>query len=141
MATAQLDILDRSVEKANVWINEVAAELECERREAYRTLRAYLHTLRDRLPAHENAQLAAQLPLLIRGIYWEGWQPGRTPLHYRDPVEFAERVRRDASLVGDTEAWFAIEAVAKVLRRHVSPGEIDGVVRSLPGSLQGLVAC
>jgi uncharacterized protein (DUF2267 family) len=140
-AVAHLDILDRSVEKANIWINEVAAELEGNRREAYRALRAYLHTLRDRLTAQQNALLAAQLPLLIRGIFWEGWQPSRTPLLYRDPVEFAERVRREAGLVGDTEAWFAVEAVAKVLRRHVSDGEIEDIVRSLPESLQGLVAC
>src|SRR4051812_47850600 len=140
-AAAHLAVLDRSVEKANIWINDVAEELEGDRREGYRALRAYLHTLRDRLPAGENAQLAAQLPLLIRGVFWEGWQPNRTPLHYRDPVEFAERVRREAGLVGDTEAWFAVEAVARVLRRHVSEGEIEDIVHSLPGSLQGLVAC
>jgi uncharacterized protein (DUF2267 family) len=141
MATAQLDILDRSVEKANIWINDVADELECDRHEAYRALRAFLHALRDRLPVAQNARLAAQLPLLIRGIYYEGWQPNRTPLHYRDPVEFAERIRREALLVGDTEAWFAVQAVAAVLRRHVSAGEIDHIVRILPRSLQGLVAC
>jgi uncharacterized protein (DUF2267 family) len=56
-------------------------------------------------------------------------------------VEFVERLRREALLVGDTEAWFAVEAVAGVLRRHVSAGEIDVIVRMLPGSLQGLVAC
>ena len=89
----------------------------------------------------QNALLAAQLPMLIRGMFYEGYRPSRTPLHYRDPVEFAERVRRSAGYVGDTEAWFAVEAVAKVLRRHVSAGEIEDVVRSLPTSLQGLVAC
>ena len=140
-ATGHLDVLDHSVEGANRWINDVAGELESDRSEAYRALRAYLHTLRDRLPAQQNAKLAAQLPMLIRGIFWEGWQPSRTPLHYRDPVEFTERVRREAGFVGDTEAWFAVEAVAKVLRQHVSGGEIDGLIRSLPESLQGFVAC
>jgi uncharacterized protein (DUF2267 family) len=141
MSTAQLDVLDRTVERANVWINEVAAELESDRCEAYRVLCAFLHTLRDRLPADQNVRLAAQLPLLLRGIYFESWQPNRTPLHYRDPIEFVERVRREARLVSDTEAWFAVQAVAVVLRRHVSAGEIDDVVRTLPGSLKGLVAC
>jgi uncharacterized protein (DUF2267 family) len=141
MPTAQLDVFDRTVEKANIWINEVAAGLESDRRDAYRVLRAYLRTLRDRLPDEQNAQLAAQLPLVLRGIYYEGWQPSRTPLHYRDPAEFVERVRREALLVTDTEAWFAVEAVAAVLRRHVSSGEIDDVVCSLPGSLKSLVAC
>jgi uncharacterized protein (DUF2267 family) len=138
--TAQIDVLDRSVEKANVWINDVAAELDtADRHEAYRALRAFLHVLRDRLPVAEAAQLAAQLPLLIRGIYFEGWQPARTPLHYRDPVDFLDRMAQEALLHGDTEASFAVAAVARVLARRVSPGELEDVVRTLPESLRPLV--
>jgi uncharacterized protein (DUF2267 family) len=126
MSTAQLDVLDRIVEKANIWINEVAAELDGgDRHEAYRVLRAFLHTLRDRLPVEQAALLAAQLPLLIRGIFYEGWQPRRTPLHYRDPVEFVERVRREALLSGDTEASFAAPSERGRARRR--PADIAGV--------------
>jgi uncharacterized protein (DUF2267 family) len=141
MGTTQLDVFDRSVEKANTWINELRAELDgSDRQEAYRVLRAFLHTLRDRLPVQQAALLAAQLPLLVRGIFYEGWQPSRTPLHYRDPVEFVERMRREALLAGDTEGSFAIQAAARVLRRHVSAGEIEDVVRTLPESLRPLIA-
>ncbi len=140
MTTAQLDVLDRTVEKANIWINELAAELDGgDRHEAYRVLRAFLHTLRDRLPVEQTAQLAAQLPLLIRGIFYEGWRPSRTPLHYRDPVEFVDSVRREALLAGDTEASFAVRAATKVLRRHVSAGEIEAVMRTLPETLRSLI--
>ena len=139
-ATAHLDVLDRSVEKANIWINDVAAELHtADRHEAYRALRAFLHVLRDRLPVAEAAQLAAQLPLLIRGIYFEGWQPARTPLHYRDPIEFLDRVAQEAMLHGDTESSFAVAAAARVLARHVSPGELEDVARTLPESLRSLI--
>ena len=140
MSTAHLDVLDRSVEKANIWINEVAAELDgSDRHAAYRVLRAYLHTLRDRLPVEQTALLAAQLPLLIRGLFYEGWQPHRTPLHYRDPVEFVEHVRREALLSGDTEASFAVQAAAAVVARHVSAGEMEDVLRTLPESLRPLL--
>ena len=140
-ATARLDIFDRSVEKANVWITEVAAGLETEdRHQAYRVLRAFLHVLRDRLPAPEAAQVAAQLPLLIRGLFYEGWQPARVPLRYRDPVEFVDRVAHEALLHGDTEASFAVTAAARVLRRHVSAGEIDDVLRTLPAGLRSLIS-
>ena len=139
--TTHLDILDRSVEKANLWVNDVAAELQTgDRHEAYRALRAFLHALRDRLPVPEAAQLAAQLPLLIRGIYFEGWQPARTPLHYRDPAEFLDRVAQEAMLHGETEASYAVAAVARVLARRVSAGEIQDVVRILPESLRPLVS-
>jgi uncharacterized protein (DUF2267 family) len=140
MTTAQLDVLDHSVEKTTVWIDEVAEELDGDRREAYRVLRAFLHTLRDRLPVEQAAQLAAQLPLIMRGMFYEGWQPSRTPLLYRDPVEFVDRVRREALLAGDTEASFAVDAAAAVLRRHVSASEIEDVARTLPRALRGLVA-
>ncbi len=140
-APTHLEVLDRSAEKANVWINEVAAGLQTsDRHEAYRVLRAFLHTLRDRLPVEEAAQLAAQMPLLIRGIFYEGWRPSRTPLSYRDPVEFIERVAREALLHGDTEASFAVAAAARTLQWHVSPGEIEDVLRTLPAEMRPLIA-
>lgn len=140
MSATHVDVLDRSVEKANVWINEVAVELgRDDRREAYRVLRAFLHVLRDRLPVEQAALLAAQLPLLIRGIFYEGWQPHRTPQLYRDPAEFVERVRREALLSGDTEASFAVHAASVVVGRHVSAGELEDVVRTLPESLRPLL--
>ena len=138
---ARLDILDRSVEKAYAWINDVAAELETEdRHEAYRALRAVLHTLRDRLPIAESAQLAAQLPLLIRGIFYEGWQPARVPQRYREAREFLDRVAQEGILHGDTEASFVVAGVARVLARHISAGEIDDILRTLPGPIRELLA-
>jgi uncharacterized protein (DUF2267 family) len=138
--TAHLDVLDRNVEKANIWINEVAAALETsDRHEAYRVLRAFLHVLRDRLPVVEAAQLAAQLPVLIRGVFYEGWQPAQVPIRYRDPVEFVDRVAHEALLHGDTEASFAVTAAARVLTRHVSEGEIEDVLRTLPADLRSLI--
>jgi uncharacterized protein (DUF2267 family) len=72
----ELSIIERSVEKAHVWLDEVAGQLGTDdHRQAYRVLRAYLHALRDRPTVDEAAQLAAQLPALIRGIYYEGWTP------------------------------------------------------------------
>ena len=141
MTTAtHLDVFDRSVEKANTWINDVAAEMgTADRHEAYRALRAFLQTLRDRLPVAEAAQLSAQLPLLIRGIYYEGWQPSRTPLRYRDAREFLDRVAEEAKLHGDTEASFAVAAAARVLARRVSGGEIEDIAHVLPEDLRRLV--
>jgi uncharacterized protein (DUF2267 family) len=50
MTTNRVDIIDRSVEKTHIWLNELAAELGTEdRKYAYRVLRAVLHAVRDRL--------------------------------------------------------------------------------------------
>lgn len=133
-------IIARSVEKAHIWLNEVAEELGTDDHgQAYRVLRAYLHALRDRLPVNEAAQLAAQLPELIRGIYYEGWKPSATPVRYRDLADFLDRVAEDAILEGETSASYAVSAVSAVLRRHVSAGEIEDVRAILPEELRPIL--
>lgn len=133
-------IIERSVEKAHIWFNDMADELGTDdQREAYRILRAYLHGLRDRLPVNESAQLAAQLPELIRGIYYEGWSPSSTPVKYRGFADFLDRVADEAVLDGETRASYAVSAAAAVLRRHVSAGEIDDVRAILPEDLRPIL--
>jgi uncharacterized protein (DUF2267 family) len=133
-------IIERSVEKAHVWLNELAEQLGTDdHRQAYRVLRAYLQALRDRLPVNEAAQLAAQLPELIRGIYYEGWDPSSTPVKYREFADFLDRVAAEARLEGETEASYAVGAAAEVLRRHVSAGEIEDIRAILPEGLRPIL--
>lgn len=133
MSTTRPTILDRSVEKTNVWLKDLCDELESsDRLYAYRVLRAFMHVLRDRLPIDESAQLASQLPELVRGIYYEGWVPAHTPRTYHDLAEFLDRMAASAHLGGETEASFAAHAAARVLRSHVSPGELADVIAVLP---------
>ena len=138
---SEVELIDRSVEKTNVWLKELAAELGTDDRKfAYRVLRAYLHAVRDRLMVDEAAQLAAQLPELVRGIYYEGWVPSRTPTSYRSVDEFLRRIADEALLPGETEASYACSAAARVLRRHVSEGEIADVVAVFPEELRVVLA-
>jgi uncharacterized protein (DUF2267 family) len=135
---AHVDVVDRSVEKTNIWLRDMAAELGTDRASAYRALRAVLHALRDRLTVDEAAQLAAQLPLLVRGIYYDGWDPSRTPLKYSHASDFLDRVADEANLAGETEASYAVSATAQVLREHVSEGELDDVMAILPHEVRKL---
>jgi uncharacterized protein (DUF2267 family) len=138
---SQVDLIDKTVEKTNIWLKELAAELGGDDRQAaYRVLRAHLHAIRDRLMVNEAAQLAAQLPELIRGIYYEGWVPARTPVNYRTVDDFLERVAKEAQLPGETQASYACQAAARVLRRHVSQGEIDDVVSVFPEEMRPVLA-
>jgi uncharacterized protein (DUF2267 family) len=138
---AEIAIIEHSVEKAHVWLNEMADELGTEdRQEAYRVLRAYLHAVRDRLPVDEAAQLAAQLPELVRGIYYESWNPSKTPVRYRGLADFLDRIATEASLDGETEASYAVSSAAKVLQRHVSAGELEDVRAVLPDNLKVILS-
>lgn len=140
MTTTRVDIIDRSVEKAHVWINDLAEELGTEdQHEAYRVLRAFLQTLRDHLPVDSAAHLSAQLPLLIRGVFFEGWDPSRTPERARDVASFLSRIASEARLAGETEASFAATAAARVLNRHVSTGEGENLLKVLPQHLRELL--
>jgi len=133
-------IIERSVEKTHIWLKELAAELGgSDRVYAYRALRAVLHALRDRLPVDVAAKFAAQLPTLIRGIYYEDWDPSRTPLAIRDVDAFLQRVVEEGRMTGETEASLAVEAVAHILRRHLSAGEIGDVLAVLPDALKELI--
>jgi uncharacterized protein (DUF2267 family) len=135
------DVIARNVEKTHVWLNELAEELGIEdRQEAYRVLRAFLHAVRDRLTVDEAAQLAAQLPDLIRGIYYEGWDPSSTPQTYRDLDAFLNRIADEALLGGETRASHAAAAASRVLQRHVSEGELHDVLAMLPEELRTVVA-
>ncbi len=141
MTDVNPSIIEHSVEKAHIWLKELAEELGTDDRQyAYRALRAVLHTLRDRLTVDVAAKLAAQLPTLIRGIYYEDWDPSRTPLPIHDVEAFLDHVVKEGRMAGETEASLAVAAVTRVLREHVTPGEIDDVLAVLPDKLKALIA-
>jgi uncharacterized protein (DUF2267 family) len=141
MTTNRVDIIDRPVEKTHIWINELAAELGTEdRKYAYRVLRAVLHAVRDRLTVDETAQLASQLPELIRGIDYEGRDPSGVPATYHDNKPFLDRIAAEASLAGESEASYAAAAVIDVSRHHVSAGELDHVLHMRPAQVRAVLA-
>lgn len=131
-AQTSIESLDRNIHQANEWLAALTAELGEDRQGNYRALRAFLHVLRDRLTLEEGAHLAAQLPHLWRGIFYEAWVPARIPDTYRDRGTFLQRFAEEAQLTGSTEASIAAEACAKVLREHIEPGEWEHVLSVLP---------
>jgi uncharacterized protein (DUF2267 family) len=139
MTRTGVDSLDRSIDKTNAWLADVAANFGTEdRRMAYRVTRSWLHTLRDRLPIPIAAHIAAQLPELLRGVFYEGWNPSKVPIKYsRD--EYVARFARDAQL-HHTEVPRAGRLVTSAMQRHISVGAINEVLGALPADIRNLVA-
>lgn len=138
--TAQdhLDVIDTTVQKTYSWINDLREELAgVSRREAYHVLRGMLHVLRDRLAVDEAVQLGAQMTMLIRGLYYEGWDPSKTPVKLRRD-EFVARFAWEAGLSDLELAEQALQAAVRTLRRHVTEGEYEDVLVSLPEHLREL---
>jgi uncharacterized protein (DUF2267 family) len=137
MSITSADAVERSTHKTNRWLKELMAELGLEdREEAWRLLRAYLQLLRERLTVDEAAQLAAQLPLVLRGAFYEGFDPSRQPIRLRDRNEFLARMIEHAQPIDPTTAERAVQAATTVLRRHVSEGEVEQALSQLPNELR-----
>lgn len=128
----------QAAQQAQQWVNELATDLNWQQGRAYHLLRCVLHALRDSVSQEEMADLSAQLPVLIRGIYFEGWQPRETRVLERKKADFIERVHSAFSddLLVDSEA--AVTAVFRLLDRHVSHGEIVQVRNSMKKTLRAL---
>lgn len=75
----RLEVFDKTVQTTNAWLKEITEATGLDRRRAYRVLAAVLHALRDRLTVDEVAQLGAQLPILVRGLYYDNGTPPESP--------------------------------------------------------------
>ena len=139
MSATGLEVFDRTLQTTNNWLDEVMREAEwADRHKAYRALRVVLHALRDRLPVDEAAHLSAQLPMLLRGVFSEGWRPAETPVPVRSKDEFLSSLA--SAFSGDTFAdpEQIAQIVFGVLARHVSDGEGAKVKSVLPKEIREL---
>jgi uncharacterized protein (DUF2267 family) len=138
MSFTGVENLDRSIDKANTWLADIDAGFGTnDRHLAYRVLRAWLHCLRDRLSVEVAAHFAAQLPELLRGVFFDGWNPSRVPQKY-DRAAYVARFARDAR-VRDTDVAKAARIVSVVAARHMSAGVVAEAFRLLPADLRELL--
>lgn len=138
MTMTGLDVFDRAVHKANDWLKDIMYELNTEdRHRAYLALRATLHALRDRLMPEEAVDLGAQLPMLIRGFYYEGWTLSGKPLKERRKEEFLAHVKAQFRS-DDVDAETIVRAVFKLLAHRISKGEVKDITGMLPKEVADL---
>jgi uncharacterized protein (DUF2267 family) len=135
-----MKLFEGTNEKSTQWVREMMTCLDtADPAAALHALRAGLHALRDRLTVEEAAQLSAQMPMTIRGLFFENWHPAGKPLRIRHPNEFLALVVSNYAPRSDVYADDIVRAVFHVLSKHVSQGEITDVVMSLPEPLLELV--
>lgn len=138
MAATGLASFDRTIQETNVWLHDIERELHDTRRQmAYHALRGVLFALRDRLIVTEVFDLSAQLPMLIRGILFEGYKPTGKPEKYHRE-EFLARVSKELQQAGGGNPEAAARAVFRVLQQHVSAGEVEKLRHALPRDLRTL---
>ena len=126
-------------EVATVWVEQMAEELGIrDQAEALAALRAGLQALRDRLPVEDVAQLSAQLPLVVRGMLFESWDPTDKPLRLRHRSEFLALIRDKYAPRWQLAPEQIVQALFRLLEAHVSQGEITHILLTLPREIGAL---
>jgi uncharacterized protein (DUF2267 family) len=138
MSATGLDVFDKTIQTTNIWLDEIMDVIGPARHTAWHVLGATLRALRDRLTVDQAAHLGAQLPLLVRGLYYDQWHPAAMPSRERTLDGFLARVAdglRDTRPVNVREA---VETVFRVLAVHIAKGQADKVAGELPAEIRAL---
>ena len=136
MSQTSLDVFDKTIQTTNIWLNEISSVIGPDRHLAWKVLSTVLHKLRDRLPVELSAHLGSQMPLLIRGAFYDQYKPAAQPGLCRSEADFTAEVGEWLSDVRPVDPALAIAAVLCVLDRHVDPGQIAKVKGALPKQLR-----
>lgn len=137
MSVKSIHNFEHAVHAANEWVKDLAQQPEVgSEGQAYSILRIVLHALRDRLRVDEVVHLSAQLPMLIRGFYFEGWRPRFDPLPQPESVEeFYDDVRERLVRVSEIDPEDAVYLVYELLSRRLTAGELEYAELAIPQEL------
>jgi len=136
MSATGLDVFDKTLQTTNIWPDEIMKELGPDRQVAWHALGAVLHALRDRLQIGLAVHLGAQLPLLVRGLYYDQWRASDQLLKQRSTEEFLEHVAERLSDTRPVNVKDATQAVFRVLNHYVDPHQIEKVRQALPENIR-----
>jgi uncharacterized protein (DUF2267 family) len=138
MSATGLEVFDKTLQSTNVWLREIEQVIGPDRQVAWHALGAVLRTLRDRLPVGLAAHLGAQLPLLVRGLYYDQWQPRPKPLKLRTAKLFLDEVAKGLEGVRPVDPDEAARAVFQVLNHYLDHGQVENVRGALSEPIRRL---
>jgi uncharacterized protein (DUF2267 family) len=137
---------DKYSTEANQWLAVVSRHLGLhDRQQAGRIFRAVLHALRDRIPASDAVQFGAQLPIIWKGIYFDGFKLRKEPVVIRDAQEWLMFIAsHDAFAEGHDfptaeHTRLAFQGVMAALEELLSSGQYTQVVHALHADIQELL--
>jgi uncharacterized protein (DUF2267 family) len=134
------DVFHGTLQKTQIWLNDIMIELDWHEQphKAYLALRTVLHALRDRLTIEEAVQFGAQLPMLLRGLYYEGWTLKDKPHKERHKEDFLDHIKQAFKEEYTTRPESIARAVLKTIARRTSEGEIKDIKNMFPKAMREL---
>ena len=141
MSATGLDVFDKTLQTTHIWLDELMQDeaVGRDRQVAWYVLGVVLRAVRDRIPLELAVHLGSQLPLLVRGIYYDQWHaPGRIAEKPRSLDAFLAPIGERLNQIRPMDPRVATGAVFTVLARHVDPEQAEKVRHALPGEVQAL---
>ncbi len=136
MSATGLEVFDKSIQTTNIWLDEIMEDIGPDRQLAWHLLGAVLRTMRDRLPADLAAHLGAQLPLIVRGTYYDQYKPEALPGKSRSQDEFLAKIADELKFTRPVDTKEALQVVCSVLAKHVGDGQMTKVWDALPEEIR-----
>lgn len=138
MSHTRVQSIEHTIQTTNRWLADLAEEIGTEDRDfAQRVLKTWLHAVRDGLTVDSAAHFAAQLPDLLRGVYYNGWSPSHVPIR-RSREEFVEHFARSGRIAFSDVPKLA-SAVTAVLCRELAEQPVMHVLDRLPHDVRALL--
>jgi uncharacterized protein (DUF2267 family) len=138
MSRATPDPFNHALHTANIWLADICSAFGTrDRRYTQRVLRTWLHALRDRLTVDAATKFAAQLPELLRGVYYDGWEPNKVPVKY-GVDQYVQRFAAQAG-IPSVQVPTTAATITEVIADHMSPGQLAETLAELPADLRATI--
>jgi uncharacterized protein (DUF2267 family) len=135
---SELEELSGAVNATQEWVDDLMRRLGWHDRErVYLVLLASLHALRDAVARDEAVYLGAQLPPLLRGLYYEGWHPGARQA-LRSRAAFLERIHDGVHRDPGIDPEEVAHAVFALLAARLPAAELEDAKAATPKLLHNL---
>lgn len=129
-------ILEKSVQKTREWLHKIEKLARWENSEeakALAFLRSTLHELRDNLLIDDLAHFSSQLPIIIRGLLFEQWNPNYSTLRDKKREDFLYGIYTQLpDLYKDENIGSAVQAVMSTIAAEIDRHEIVKLQKILP---------
>ncbi|RJQ30674.1 DUF2267 domain-containing protein [Candidatus Parcubacteria bacterium] len=140
-AKEHVHVFDTTLQKTNEILKDIEDYFGWkDRNKAYLALRVVLHTLRDRLPVEAAAAFGAQLPMLVKGFYYDGWKPSAAPLKMSKAEFIGEIERQIDPLSFEQKTENIVKGILEVIEKHIEPAEIKKIKNLLPKDIREMLA-
>ncbi|MEX0646842.1 MAG: DUF2267 domain-containing protein [Balneolaceae bacterium] len=139
---------EKYLHEAHDYFNHLAAELDHpnEKKRVVIIWRAVMHVIRDRIHIAESLDLISPLPMVLKGLYVEGWKYHESPLYdFETLAQMKTQVKALQNKYGEAEFDWSkpteeiISITLKSLGRYVPETQLEHIKNMLPDDVKQVV--